>query len=113
VVTRGEIWWVAFDEPAGSEARFDRPAVVVSSDRLNASTIATVTVVPLYSNLKHAVYPGNVALRGADCGLDRDSIANVSQVTTVDRTFAIRRIGAVSPSLMRQIDDGLRLALHL
>jgi hypothetical protein len=42
VVKRGELWWVDFGEPAGSEPGWQRPAVVVSSDLFNRSRIATV-----------------------------------------------------------------------
>ena len=92
---RGELWWLDFGEPVGSTPGRQRPAVIVSSDRFNRSAIGTVIVVPLYSNMNHARHPGNVVLRAADTGLHTDSVANVSQVGSVDRSQILHRIGAV------------------
>ena len=110
---RGELWWADLGEPVGSAPGYERPCVIVSDDRFNASRIDSVIVVSLYSNLKYARHPGNVLLRVSDTGLDRDSVANVIQVGAVDRQQLIQPVGAVSPVLMAQIDTGLRLALHL
>lgn len=110
---RGEIWWAELSDPIGSAPGFSRPVIVVSADRFNNTSIATITVVYIYSNLSHARHLGNVVLPSRDTGLDRDSIANVTQVGTIDKQQARARIGAVPPSLMLQIDAGLRLALAL
>lgn len=113
MVKRGELWWLDYGEPVGSAPGFERPAVIVSADAFNRSAINTIITVPLYSNLGHARHAGNVLLRAVDTGLAVDSVANVSQLGAVDRQSIIRRIGAVPPSLMRDIDAGLRLALQL
>lgn len=110
---RAEVWWIDFGEPLGSEPGYRRPAVVASSDRFNRSRISTVIVVPLTSNLALAEAPGNVALSAGVGGLDRDSVANVSQVTVVDRQRLMSSPGSVDTRTMRAIDDGLRLALGL
>jgi mRNA interferase MazF len=112
-VRRGEIWWVELADPSGSELGYSRPVVMISADRFNATSIATVSVVFVYSNLTLAGHPGNVLLLGRDTGLDRDSVANVTQIGTLDRQQMRTRIGAVPPSVMREIDAGLRLALQL
>ncbi len=75
--------------------------MVVQSDAFNQSRIATVVCVPVTSNLRWADAPGNVFLPATASGLDRDSVANVSQVITVDRSLLKRRVGHL-PS--RQID---------
>jgi mRNA-degrading endonuclease toxin of MazEF toxin-antitoxin module len=73
VVARGEVWWVDFGAPLGSEPGMRRPAVVVSDDRFNRSRLSTVTVVAITFNLKLAQRPGNIALAGGAAGLDRPS----------------------------------------
>jgi mRNA interferase MazF len=112
-VRRGEIWWAELADPVGSEPGYARPVVIVSADRFNTTSIATVCVVFLYSNLSQARHPGNVTLLSRDTGLDRDSVANITQIGTIDKQQARTRIGAVPPSQMRDIDDGLRMALQL
>jgi len=87
--------------------------VVVSSDPFNRSAIRTVTVVPLTTNLRLARAPGNVLVQEGTAGLDRDSVANVSQIVTVDRSELRERLGTLPQQLLAQLDNGLRLALDV
>jgi mRNA interferase MazF len=113
LVIRGEIWWAELADPAGSEPGFSRPVLLVSADRFNTTKISTVIVVYIYSNLSHGRHPGNVLLTSKDTGLDRDSIANVTQIGTLDKLQVRTRIGAVPPSQMLLVDDGLRKSMQL
>ena len=110
---RCELWWVDLGDPVGSSPGYERPSVIVSSDRFNYSKLNTVIVVPLYSNLDYAQHAGNVLLAALVTGLDRDSVANVTQVGAVDRQQLLRLVGIVPPSLMAQLDSGIRLVLGL
>ena len=113
MVSRGEVWWADFGEPQGSEPGYRRPALVVSSDRFNRSRIATVIVSAITSNLRLGEAPGNVALEQGDAGLPKASVVNVSQTLVVDRRRLTEPAGRLAPSVMRRVDDGLRLALGL
>lgn len=84
-IRQGDVWWARLPDPAGSEPGFRRPVVVVQGDALNRSRLRTVVCVPLTSNLKWQEAPGNVLLRARRTGLSRDSVANVSQLVTLDR----------------------------
>ena len=111
---RGEIWWADLPLPRGSEPGYRRPVVIVSHDHFNASAIRTVVVVSLTGNMRLAALPGNVTLpakRGT--GLPKPSVANVTQVSTVDRIALDGRIGRVPDHLMSGIDQGLKLSLGL
>ncbi len=110
---RGEIWWVDFGTPFGSEPGYRRPAVVVQTDPFNESLIATVVLVPLTRSVTLASAPGNVLCRPRDTGLRHASVANVSQVTVVDRRRLVERAGAVPGQLMTRVEEGLRLVLGL
>jgi mRNA interferase MazF len=112
-VRRGEIWWVDFGEPFGAEPGFKRPALVVQADPFNASTIATVVVVPLTRSVGLASAPGNVLCRPRDTGLRHPSVADVSQVTVADRRRLRERAGSVPGRVMTRVDEGLRLVLGL
>ena len=113
VVKRGEIWWVDFGEPKGSEPGYRRPAVVVSSDRFNRSRIRTVIVAAVTSNVGLAAAPGNIALTPDETGLDRPSVVNVSQLACIDRNMLVRRAGMLPTGQRLALDTGLRLALAL
>lgn len=84
---------------------------MVQSDRFNASRLRTVIVVVLTTNLRLAAMPGNVALPAAVTGLPHDSVANVTQVATLDREELADLVGTVPAPLLEQIDRGLTLVL--
>jgi mRNA interferase MazF len=112
-VRRGELWWASLPEPHGSGPGFRRPVVVVQADSFNASRIRTVIAALVTSNLRLAEAPGNVLLKARATRLKRDSVANVSQLVTLDRSLLTSRIGRLSAEQLQQLDGGLRLVLDL
>ena len=110
---RGEIWWANLPEPVGSEPGYRRPVLVIQDDVFNQSRINTVIVVIITSNTQLAEAPGNVLLPCEVSGLSRDSVANVSQIFTVDKTFLTERIGSLPDYLQEEVDEGLRMVLCL
>jgi mRNA interferase MazF len=111
VIAQGEIWWADLGEPVGSAPGFRRPVVVVQSDSFNRSRISTVVSVPLTSNLRWADAPGNVALDCAATGLPKESVANVSQIITLDRTSLTERVGTLAESKLDLILYGIDVVL--
>ncbi len=111
VISQGEVWWADLGAPRGSEPGFRRPVVVVQCDAFNRSRIATVVCVPLTSNTRWADAPGNVLLKARATGLDRDSVANVSQVITLDRLVLTERVGKVSQERLKAILNGIDIVL--
>jgi mRNA interferase MazF len=87
--------------------------LVVSGDRFNASAIRTVTVAVLTTNLRLAESPGNILIDVGGTGPTRESVVNVSALTTVDRDTLEAPAGRLSTSQLRAVDRGLRLALGL
>ncbi len=85
VISQGEVWWADVEEPSGSASGFRRPVIVVQCDGLNRSRISTIACVPLTSDLKWKGAPGNVLLEANVTGLPKDSVANVSLITAIDR----------------------------
>jgi len=110
---RGDVWWATLPPPVGSGPGGRRPVVIVQTDKFTNSRLRTVIVVIVSSNLDLANARGNVLLPNYLSGLNRDSVANVSQVATVDKTLLTDFVAALPDSLVRQIDEGLRLALNL
>ena len=113
VPARGEIWWAHLPEPAGSAPGYRRPVLVVSADSFNLSDLNTVIGVAISSNVDLTEAPGNVELAGADSGLRRDSVVNVTQVLTIDKARLDDRVGAVDAATMWRVEAGLRLVLEL
>ncbi len=108
MIRRGSVWWA---EPGGSAPGCRRPVLVVQADAFNRSLIGTVIVVVITSNLRLLEAPGNVLLPARAAGLPRDSVANVSQVITLDRADLDEEAGRLDVRLMRQIEQGVRLVL--
>jgi mRNA interferase MazF len=111
VISQGEIWWADLGMPRGSGPGFRRPVVVVQSDALNRSRIASVVCVPLTSNLDWADAPGNVLLSAHMTGLPKDSVANVSQVITLDKSDLDERVGKLSRSKLELLFSGIDVVL--
>ncbi|HVS31382.1 MAG TPA: type II toxin-antitoxin system PemK/MazF family toxin [Thermoanaerobaculia bacterium] len=111
VVSQGEVWWADLEPPAGSGPGFRRPVVVVQGDPFNRSNISTVVCVPLTSNLAWADAPGNVLLQASLTGLPKDSVANVSQVVTLDKDVLTERVGKVARAKLELVLAGLDVVL--
>jgi len=111
VIAQGEICWADLPEPTGSGPGFRRPVVVVQSDAVNQSRIATVICVPLTSNMKWASAPGNVGLSARVTGLPKDSVANVSQIVSLDKTLLTERVGKLPQAKLNMVLAGINLIL--
>ncbi|MGH2604688.1 MAG: type II toxin-antitoxin system PemK/MazF family toxin, partial [Dehalococcoidia bacterium] len=85
MISQGDVWWARLAPPTGSGPGFERPVVVLQGNAFNRSKIRTTVVVPLTRTLSLAAAPGNVLLAAGSAGLPHDSVANVSQIITIDR----------------------------
>lgn len=113
---RGDVYLVEFEPVRGSEANETRPALIVSNDAANRSAErhgrGVVTVVPLTSNVSR-IFPFQVLLTAADCGIAVDSKARAEQVRSVAVERLRRRLASVPESMMRDVDVALRAHLAL
>lgn len=110
---RGEVWWANLPEATASGPAFRRPVLLVQADSFTRSRIATVIVAVITSNLRLAAAPGNVLLRARESGLPKDSVINVSQIITLDKTDLDEQVGQLSPTTLADVDQGLRLVFDL
>lgn len=113
VIKRGDLWWTSLPEPAGFGPGYRRPVVVIQADPFNASRINTIIAVVITSNLRLANASGNIFLSAKSTGLPKDSVANVSQVVTLDKSFLIERVGGLTSGQMQRLEEGFRLVLSL
>jgi len=112
-MTRGEIWWVDLGIPFGSEPGFKRPVIIVQDDAFNESAINTIIVVPLTTNLNLESSPGNAFLNRKETNLSKDSIANISQIVTLDRERFLSKASKLKSKNMKKIEEGIKLVLSL
>jgi mRNA interferase MazF len=111
VIGQGEVWWADLPVATLSGPGFRRPVVVVQGDALNRSRIATVVCVPLTSNLRWETAPGNVLLTARLTGLPKDSVANVSQIVTLDKQLLTERVGKLPNAKLKLICSGIDVVL--
>ncbi len=91
----------------------NRPVLIVQNDAFNRSRLHTIVAVILSTNARLVDAPGNVLLPAKATGLPKDSVANVSQVITVDRDFLMELAGRVRGQFLKDVESGLRLVLDL
>ena len=102
-----------FAEPRGSEPGYRHPVLVLQRDEVNDSRINPVVVCVLTSNTALARAPGNTLLPKRRTGLPHDSVANASQVATVNKADLDELVGTVPRGLMDAVDEGVRWILDL
>ena len=103
VIAQGHVYWADLPNPTGSGPGFRRPVVVVQGDALNRSRVRTVVCVPLTSNLLWAEAPGNVLLPAKSTGLPKDSVANTSQIISLDRDLITEEVGKLPKRQLESI----------
>jgi mRNA interferase MazF len=107
------VWWADLEDPRGSQPGFRRPLLIVQADSFNRSRIETAIAIVLTSNLRLLDAPGNVLVARRASGLPKDSVANVSQIVTIDRDMLTDRTGKLPAEIMSAVDTGLRLVLSV
>ena len=110
-VDRGDIFWIAPDESRGPVPSYSHPHVVVQDDVFNHSRVTTVIVCALTTNLHRASEPGNVLLEARMTGLPKDSVANVSQIVTLDKATLTERVGKLSRAKLEVVLFGIDVVL--
>ncbi len=110
---QGEIWWADLPELTRSEPGFRRPVVVIQSDSFNRSRINTVICAVISSNLKLSEAPGNIFLNQKTSGLSKESVINISQIITIDKSFLTVKIGGLNSKIIHKIEESLKMILAI
>ncbi len=108
VINQGDIYWVQLEDLTGLEPGIRHPHVVIQDNVFNHSRINTVVVCALTTNMKRANTPGNVLLDAGEANLPRQSVVEVSKVSTVDKTQLGGYIGTLTERRANQILAGMR-----
>ncbi len=111
---KGDVWWADLDEPRGSEPGYRRPVVIIQSDDFNKSNISTILAAVISSNLTLAKAPGNIKLGiNKSIGLKKESVINISQVITLDKSYLIEKAGKLNTTKNQELAEGLKLILDI
>lgn len=105
LINQGDVYWLRSDE---SQSEIRHPHVVIQDNIFNHSRIHTVIVCALTSNLKRATLPGHVLLEVNEANLPRQSVVEISKVSTVDKVQLGDYIGSLSDQRIHQILAGMR-----
>jgi mRNA interferase MazF len=108
VIRQGQVYWLNLPEPKGSEPGYRRPCLVLQNDTFNRSKIRTTIICILTTNLRLGNAPGNVVLEQGEANFNKDSVANISQLLTVNKSDLSEQIGQISITKLDEILLGLR-----
>jgi mRNA interferase MazF len=113
VIRQGDIYWVTLKDSDGVDAH-PHPHVVVQENGLKHSSISSVLVCGLTSNLKRiSDIPGSVLLEAGEANLPRQSVVNVAAVSVIDESELGDYIGSLSQERIHQIVEGMRFLQRL
>lgn len=109
---RGEIYLTALDPAVGHEIKKTRPALVIQNDVTNQYGMTTI-IAAITSRVSTPPYPNEVVVQPPGTGLEIVSTVRLDQIRTVDRKRLIKRMGKVSPEVMRKVDEAIKISLGL
>lgn len=111
MINQGDVFWVNLGEPSGSEPAYRHPHVVIQNNVFNKSRVNTVLACALTSNLKRANAPGNVLLEKGEANLPKQSVVNITQLFTVNKSELKEKIGSLSRNRLTQVLQGVELLI--
>ena len=109
-VRRGDIVIVELRGAKGSEQKGIRPAVIISND-INNRLSSTVTIVPVTTADKNPWQGTHADLGELKC-LDVRSMALCEQITTVDKSCLLKKIGTLEDWCMWRVEHAVRVQLY-
>ena len=112
MINQGDVFWIDLNEPTGSEPGYRHPHVVIQNNLFNRSRINTVVVCALTSNLKRAEAPGNILLKKGEANLPKDSVINISQIFTANKSDLSEKIGSLTRERFNQVYEGINLLVE-
>ena len=87
--------------------------LVVQSDEFNESAIRTSVCATITSNVRLAAAPGNVRISRRVSRLPHDSVVNVSQLITLDKSLLTKKVSRLPAESLRAVEAGIKLVLAL
>ncbi|MCI0459639.1 MAG: type II toxin-antitoxin system PemK/MazF family toxin [Gemmataceae bacterium] len=108
---RGQVWLIDLDPTRGHEQAGRRPALIMSVDQFNQTALGLTVVVPITSRAKN--FPLHVRLDPPEGGLQHTSYIKCEDVRSVSCERLSKPLGRVTPAVLRQVEERLRIVLGL
>ena len=108
---RGEVWLVGLDPVEGHEQGGNRPALIISVDKINAGSSNLCTIIPITT--KRRRIPGHIEITPPEGGLDKESYAMCEQIRTISQNRLKHRFDRVSNATLGNVERFIRIFLGL
>ncbi len=109
---RGEVYLVNFDPTLGAEIQKTRPAMILQNDIANRHSPITM-VAAITSKFDNTLYPTEVLIHPPEGGLTVASVVLLNQVRSIDKRRLVKRLGALKPATMRQVEQALLISFGI
>jgi len=109
---RGQIYYASLDPGVGSEQHGYRPVIIIQNNKGNrySPTVIVATLTSRMDGSKHL--PTHYVLRNM-CELKNESVIQLEQIRTIDKSRLKKYIGEVDESTLSGIEDTIRLSLGM
>ena len=110
-IKRGQIWYADLDGIKGSEQGGTRPVLIIQNDIGNKYSPTTIIAI-ITSRKTKATLPTHHWLNKR-YGLTKDSMVELEQVRTIDKSRLTRLIGQVDKNEMTWLNEKLKISFAI
>ena len=110
-INRGDLYYADLNPVVGSEQGGIRPVLIIQNDVGNKHS-PTVIIAAITSKAIKATLPTHCTL-SAHAGLDRDSVALLEQIRTIDKRRLKDYVGALCQEDMKAVNKALAISVGL
>lgn len=106
---KGEIWILNLPFGDGREQSGIRPCLVMGDTK-----VGMILTIPLTSSIQALRFPYTLEIKKSQKnGLDKDSIAMIFQIQSLDRKRFVKKIGELEEVKLNEVNGMLRSLLNL
>lgn len=109
-IKRGQVWYADISGVKGSEQGGVRPVLIVQNDKGNKFAPTTI-IAPITSRYTKAKLPTHIWLSIATSGLAVNSLVELEQIRTIDKSRLKQYMGYIQESEQRLVDEAIKISL--
>lgn len=110
-INRGDIYLANLNPYKGSEQGGKRPVIIIQNNVGNHYSPTVIVTAVTSRFFKKRALPTHVPLDNEE--LEKNSLALLEQIRTIDKSRLIRKIGRVSEEKMKEIGAAIHVSLDL
>lgn len=108
ICKRGEVWMANFNPGRGSEQQGIRPGLIIQNDIGNQYSSTTI-IAAITTTIKK--YPVTVMIEEGKAGLKKNSMVNLAQIITIDKSRLIKKMGNLEENKIQEVDEAIKVSL--